>query len=298
MRILRTLLACSSAAVLTGGLTLAAGATSGLAATRGPAAAHPAHHPSARFLAEARAALIKYLGQHPLADRIQPGPQHRGLGKIASMDSYNWSGYVDQATNKLPAFSRVSGSWTQPAVTCSAEDTITSEWVGLDGWSTQTVEQAGTVGWCFEDTATYYSWWEMFPADTIQVGSSVQPGDAISAAVSRSGPATYTLSLTDATHPENSFTQNASCATACRDASAEWIAERPAFSIGLAPLANYGTWTLTNAEETYGGVPGNISSYPNYFPVDMQDATQTYDLSTPGALSGGNSFTTTWLNSY
>jgi hypothetical protein len=298
MRILRTLLACGSAAVLTGGLTLTAGATSGLAATRGPATAHPAHHLSARYLAEARAALVKYLGGHPLAERIQPGLRHRGSANTAGMDSYNWSGYVDQATNVRPAFSRVSGSWAQPAVTCTNEDTITSEWVGLDGWSTQTVEQAGTVGWCFLGTATYYSWWEMFPSNSIQVGSSVQPGDAISASVSRSGPATYTLSVADATHPANSFSQNASCATACQDASAEWIAERPAFSIGIAPLADYGTWTLTNAQETYRGVPGNISSYPNYFPVDMQDATQTYSLSTPGALSGGNSFTTTWLNSY
>ena len=298
MRILRTLVACGSAAVLTGGLTLAAGATSGLAATRAPAAAHPAHHLSARFLAEARAALVRYLGEHPLADRVQPGLQHRDTANTLGLDSYNWSGYVDQATNRLPAFSRVSGSWAMPTVTCTNEDTITSEWVGLDGWSTQTVEQAGTLGWCFQDTATYYSWWEMFPSSSIQVGASVQPGDAISASVSRSGPAAYTLSVTDTTHPANSFTQLASCATACRDASAEWIAERPGFSIGLAPLADYGTWTLANAQETYRGVTGNISSYPAHFPVNMQDATQTYNLSTPGALSGGNSFITTWHNSY
>jgi len=213
------------------------------------------------------------------------------------MDSYNWSGYVDQATNVLPAFSRVSGSWTTPTVTCSNEDTLASEWVGLDGWSSQTVEQAGTIGWCFQGVATYYTWWEMYPAGTVSVSAGLAPGDAISASVSRSG-ITYTLSVTDSTHPANSFTQTASCATRCLDSSAEWIAERPAFSIGLAPLADYGTWTLNNAQETYRGTPGTISSYPNYFPVVMQDATQTYALSTPGALSGGNSFTTTWNNSY
>ncbi len=294
MRIVRTLLACGSAAVLTGGLTLTAGATSGLAATRAPA--QPAHHLSARFLAEARSALVKYLGQHPLAVLVHPGQQHRA-GSPAPAGSYNWSGYVDQATNVLPAFSSVSGSWSTPTVTCTNEDTLAAEWVGLDGFSSQTVEQDGTVGWCFQDVATYFSWWEMYPSNSIQVGSSVQPGDTISASVSRRGTI-YTLALTDATHPLNSFTQHASCSVQCLDSSAEWIMERPAFSIGIAPLASYGTWTVNNAAETYRGVPGDISSYPNHFPVDMQDATQTYNLSTPGALSGGNSFTTTWLNSY
>jgi hypothetical protein len=299
MRILRTLLVCGSAAVLTGGLTLTAGVTSGLAATRGPAAAHPAHHLSARYLAEARAALVKYLGSHPLPDLVHPGQLHQSAANGAAVDSYNWSGYVDEATNAIPAFSRVSGSWTTPTVTCTSEDSITSEWVGLDGWGSSTVEQDGTLGWCFEGAPTYYTWWEMYPGGTVEVGSTLQPLDAITASVSRSGPATYTLALTDSTHPANSFTQNASCAVKCLDASAEWIAERPTFATtGIAPLADYGTWTVTNAQETYRGVAGNISSYPNYFPVDMQDSTDNYFLSTPGVLTGGNSFTATWHYRY
>ena len=118
-------------------------------------------------------------------------------------------------------------------MTCTAEDRITSDWVGLDGFSSSTVEQDGTVSQCFEDQAVYYTWYEMYPAGTIAVGTTVAPGDKISASVSRSGSA-YTLALTDSTHSANSFSKHATCATTtCLDTSAEWIAERPAYSIGI-----------------------------------------------------------------
>lgn len=299
MRMVRTLLTCGSAAVLAGGLALTAGAGSGLAATHSHAAQHSTHHLSAHYLAEARAALIKYLGSHPLPQLVHPGQKAPRSKNGPAMDSYNWSGYVDAATNAIPAYSSVSGSWTTPTVTCTAQDSITSEWVGLDGFGSSTVEQDGTLGWCFQGTATYYTWWEMYPAGTVSVGTTLAPGDAISASVSRRG-IIYRLAVTDTTHPANSFVQYANCSVKCLDASAEWIAERPSFATtGIAPLANYGTWTVTNAQETYRGTPGNISDAPSWFPVDMQDSTGTYNLSTPGGLTGGGSgFTTTWLNSY
>ena len=50
-------------------------------------------------------------------------------------------------------------------MTCNAEDQITSNWVGLDGFgnSPATVEQLGTISWCFQGTPTYFTWYEMFP---------------------------------------------------------------------------------------------------------------------------------------
>ena len=127
---------------------------------------------------------------------VAPGGPEVGTSRLAS---YNWSGYADvSATNQT--FTEVSGRWRTPRVVCSAEDTITSEWVGLDGFSSGTVEQAGTVGWCFRGTPTYFTWYEMYPAGTVEVGTSLRPGDKITATVSRRG-ASYTLALTDATRP-------------------------------------------------------------------------------------------------
>jgi peptidase A4-like protein len=281
---------------------VAAGATAVAAAAllaSGGAPAHQAYHqPSARFLAQARGALVRYLRHsHPTLMTAHPVGRH-GPRAVTLSASYNWSGYADEST-KSGTFTKAAGSWTTPAATCTAEDTITSEWVGLDGATSATVEQDGTLDWCFEGTPTYFTWYEMYPKGTIEVGSTLQPGDAITASVTRSGTS-YTLTLTDATNPANSFTEKASCpAATCLDTSAEWIAERSSFSIGIAPLADYGTWKLTGGTETAGGKAGTIGSYATVAEIEMVDATDTYVLSAPSPLtSAKKGFTTTWDNSY
>ena len=292
MRIRKARLASGMAAVTAAAALLASGGT--------PAhqAHHQAHHqPSARFLAQARIALARYL-RHDHPQLMPAHPLHRrGPSAVTLTASYNWSGYADTSGTD-GTFTKVAGSWTTPTVTCTPEDTITSEWVGLDGIGNKTVEQDGTVGWCYEGTATYYTWYEMAPAKTVEVGKALQPGDQITASVTRSGT-TYTLKLIDTTNPANGFTVKKTCATTtCLDTSAEWIAERPSFSIGMAPLADYGTWTLTGGTETAGGKTGTIGSYGTVDEIEMVDATDHYVLSMPSALTGNNSFTTTWENSY
>ena len=139
----------------------------------------------------------------------------------------------------------------------------------------------------------------MYPAGTVEVGTSLVPGDKITATVSRSGT-TYTLSLTDATDPANSFSTTATCALAtCLDSSVEWIAERPEFPIGITPLARYGHWSLGNATVTADGDPGSISSFPGIYQINMMDATDSYQLSAASPLAaGGTRFATRWRNSY
>src|SRR5260370_40769592 len=103
----------------------------------------------------------------------------------------------------------------------------------------------------------------MFPTGTglIRAGPTLKPGDKITASVTRSGT-NYTLKLTDATTPANSFTTKQTCpATKCPASSAEWIAERPGFGIGVAPLAHYNAFTLARGTQTSNGKPGTIGSF-------------------------------------
>jgi len=281
-----------------GSAALAAGATATTAAAGSRVVRPMAQRPPTRFLTEARDALVSYLrDNHPQVELVHPGQAHSRLAGTSVASSYNWSGYADSATTS-GTFTRVSGQWITPNVTCSSEDTITSEWVGIDGWDSGTVEQDGTLGWCFESKPTYFTWYEMYPAGTVEVGSTLRPGDKITATVSRSGTA-YKLGLTDWTHPADSFAKTATCAlTTCLDTSAEWVAERPAFSIGIAPLADYASWKLFGGTETASGKAGTISSYPTNIRTNMVDATDSYQLSSASALTGGTSFTTTWRNSY
>ncbi|HEY1617020.1 MAG TPA: G1 family glutamic endopeptidase [Streptosporangiaceae bacterium] len=242
---------------------------------------------------------MKYLSHgHPGAMFVHPAAAHAAVTNgTTKTGSFNWSGYATTSTTQQ-AYSRVSGKWVTPKISCpSKEDMLTSEWVGIDGFNTGTVEQDGSLDWCFRGKATYFTWYEMYPAGTIEVGRSLRPGDHITAVVSRSGTS-YTLKVTDSKHHGSSFTKHSSCAAAtCLDESAEWIAERPEFSIGMAPLGDFHSWTLTSGTQTRSGKYGKISEAGND-KIEMIDATDSYDLATTSSLSGGNKFKVSWHNSW
>lgn len=298
MHLLRnSLIACSAAAVLAAPAASIGPAVAAMAASPGSSGS-AYQQPSARFAAKARTALVRYLSHdHPGILPVHPQRLRQPPVGSANMLSYNWSGYA-VSNPAAGTFTSVGGRWKVPRVKCTPEDEVTSQWVGLDGFTSGTVEQAGTMGWCFLGVATYFTWYEMYPAGTVVVGQSVRPGDAITTSVTRSGTS-YTLSLTDSNHPTSSFTRRATCAAStCLATSAEWVAERPSFSIGISPLANFGRWSLSGATVTAAGKTTTIAGYPNRTLINMADATVTYLLSGISALSGGNSFTATWINSY
>jgi hypothetical protein len=298
MQVSRALLVGVSAAALGGGLVISTAVTS----TRSVPAGHAVTvhtHLTARFLSEARAALIKELRRPDTAQFVDGAPRAGTRADSTDVGSYNWDGYADVSTT-AGEFTKASGAWKVPAVTCTAEDRITADWVGLDGATTDTVEQDGTSSQCFEGKALYYSWYEMYPSGTVEVGDTVAAGDSISASVTRSGDS-YTLKLTDSTHTANSFTHKATCATTtCLDESAEWIVERPAYSTtGIVPEAQFKTVEFTGASVTAGGKTTTISGYSGTNDnITCVDSTDTYDIVTTSGLTGGNEFTSTWKNSY
>ena len=262
-------------------------------------AAHVTAASRAELSVKARIALTRYLSQgyQPRIKLAKPGGQNLNAGarNASAVQSFNWSGYADTST--AGAFTGVSASWRQPATFCSPEQRLTSYWVGLDGFDNGTVEQLGTLAWCFEGLPYYFSWWEMFPGGSVTVGATVRPGDLISASVKRSGT-NYTLTLNDFTTPGNSFSTVQSCTT-CENDSAEWIAERPAFPIGITPLTFFRSWNVRRGSQTSNGATGSIGSGPNATQITMIDATATYPLDSVSGLFGhGSKFVARWLNSY
>jgi hypothetical protein len=276
----RTLLACVPAL----GLVMAVGA--------GTASA-------ARTPANARAAAVRealehlMVGNHALNHLVG----HAVFVKpaLVKAKSTNWGGYADIATSST--YSKVTGSWTQPKATCGSATSLAAFWVGIDGYSSKSVEQEGTIIECISGVAHYATWWEMYPANAVQiVGTTVKPGDHITASTIRTGTS-YKLTVTDSTTPANSFTTTQTCAAAtCVDSSTEWIAEAPSGSSGLFPLAKFGTWTLKAATVTNGTKTGTIKTFPDS-QITMVTATppNTKVKAQPGALnSAGNSFKVTW----
>lgn len=252
----------------------------GLAMVTGTSSASAARTP-----ASTRAAAIAAL-EHLL--KGVHGTDHAVLGHPSK--SHNWSGYADTRAK----FSRVSGNWTEPAVRCGSGQALAAFWVGIDGFSNGTVEQDGTLAFCSGGKPSYYTWWEMFPRNSIQiVGSTVKPGDHITASVVRSGTR-YALNVTDSTRGGNNVRKTESCAaTRCADASAEWIAEAPTSNGSIVPLPNFRSWTVKSAAVAGGGKSGTIKSFA-HTGITMIDSTGKIKAH-PGPLNTkGNQFKVTW----
>jgi hypothetical protein len=75
--------------------------------------------------------------------------------------STNWAGYAVQTSGKKPSndvVTDVKGSWKVPTVTASTDGKAyySSIWVGIDGYSSSSVEQIGTEQDAKADGTTAY----------------------------------------------------------------------------------------------------------------------------------------------
>jgi Peptidase A4 family len=70
---------------------------------------------------------------------------------------------------------------------CSSQTQYASFWVGIDGYSTGTVEQIGTDSDCSNGSPSYYAWYEFYPKYPYIIPIQIKVGDIISAEVSYSG---------------------------------------------------------------------------------------------------------------
>lgn len=201
--------------------------------------------------------------------------------------STNWSGYATTGTT----YSSVVGSWTEPSASCSSGQTAYSSfWVGIDGDTTNSVEQTGTDADCSGGAPQYYAWYEMYPKYPVNLSYTVAPGDHMTASVTYGGSGSFTLKISDSTRGWSYSTKQKSSRAA--RGSAEWIAEAPSSSSGVLPLANFGTVNFSGC--TANGKA--ISSNPNVDEIVMVTSSGTVKAQ-PSGLSGGNAFSVTWKHS-
>ena len=183
---------------------------------------------------------------HPMIMSGAPGSAARpsaSTGTLNVIRSSNWSGYASHLPRR-GTFHSVSASWIQPRARCSrsaGKRQFAAFWAGLDGFNSKSVEQTGTDSDCNGTTPHYYGWFEMFPKAPVLFKNPLQPGDHISASVTFSGTAKYTLVLTDTTRrwTHTIVRRNATFARS----SAEVITEAPSSGAtgAVLPLANFGT---------------------------------------------------------
>jgi len=199
-------------------------------------------------------------------------------------DSMNWSGYA--ATTGT--YTSVSASWTEPSGMCGRGSQYSSFWVGLDGYSSGTVEQTGSDTDCSRGRAVYYAWYEMYPDPSVTYSETVQPGDQFNAAVTYRGSNTFSLFIQDTTQGW-SHTAIGTMAGAARS-SAEVIVEAPccSFSGSILPLADFGTVDVTGAMAN-GAALGHAGGLTQI----LMAARNGRD--TISSLRAGENFSATWL---
>ena len=236
------------------------------------------------FLSLASAATIPQL---TLAPRTHDG----------SFQSTNWSGYA--VTGPSGSVSDAKGSWTVPAIqgSCPSTNQYSSFWVGIDGFSSGTVEQTGTDSDCQNGAPTYYAWYEFYPHPAFLInGLTITPGDHITAEASFNGRS-FTVTITDTT-TSKSFSTSAKVHSAQRS-SAEWIAEAPSSSGGILPLADFGTVLFSACTAMVSGTSGTIGSFGSSVQVITMVSNSGAVKAQPSSLSGsgGDSFSVTWKSS-
>jgi len=219
----------------------------------------------------------------------------------ASATTNNWAGYV--VTGATGSVSDAKGSWIVPGqgMTCSQTSGYTLAWVGIDGWSSKTVEQVGTASNCVSGKAQYYAWYETYPSPLKKVSLVISPGQKVSAEVSYAS-GTFTMTIKDVTSGKSySTTTNAKGAS---ESSAEWIIEAPT-STGTTPLplSNFGTAYIgydntgiaSTGYATVAGKTGAIGSFSSLVQVTMVSSSTGTVKAQPSSLSSdATSFTVAW----
>jgi len=236
------------------------------------------------------------------AQTLSMTPEY-GINQLIKSDgatmSEVWSGYALSEPNH--SVTDVIGSWKVPSVTGS--NGISAFWVGIDGYTSPTVEQIGTTAEIVNGQAKYYAWYEWYPAGPQTITSvTVRPGDIMigTAQVTSTNPTTIEVSIYDVTNgDEQAHYTNSS--TTWDYNSAEWIAECPSGyylpNFGTVYFGQDYTSCIPSCEATVSGTSGYIGSfgsaveqitmYADYSPYPV--------MATPSALSSdGSSFSITW----
>jgi len=102
----------------------------------------------------------------------------------------NWAGAIVETSslqlNPPQPANSVFAEWVVPKINTNTKETGSQTvgfWVGLGGWNTGQVLQAGTAATLSGNSVTYWAWTEWFPAGYQVANLEIQAGDTVSVLV-------------------------------------------------------------------------------------------------------------------
>jgi Peptidase A4 family len=201
--------------------------------------------------------------------RFDPAAQHQS-------DDSNWGGYVTQGS-----FTRITGSWTEPHVVCRSDKDMFAPWVGLDGWGSPTVEQAGVQTDCSSGSPVNTAWYEMYPAQPVYWNDPVSEGDSMTATVTSDGSGGYSLTLTDNT---KGWTEHVDKTLQAGNVSAEAVIESPDQAYPELDSVRFSQVTVDGG--SMGAMAPEALTSGGYTPGPMQNDSFTLEPGNPSPQPG------------
>ena len=209
----------------------------------------------------------------------QHRPSKRGKIQDGTSTSTNWSGGVAPA----PAgdtFKWITGNWivpdpNQPPGLATGQWYYSSAWIGIDGWGSSDVLQAGTDSDVLVQNGVVHkhvaAWWEWYPDYSVAITNMpVTSGDYMNCLICVTSTTTATIYLTNvSTSTHASFQITIPRGATFKGNCAEWIVEAPTVNGGQTALADYGAtffdqsyaYTQKNVQVTVGA--GNTINMVN-----------------------------------
>jgi hypothetical protein len=161
-------------------------------------------------------------------------------------DSSNWSGYANlnglTSYNTKTSFYFIFSDFFIPAVTApsSSGSYYSSEWVGIDGFNSGDVLQAGIEANASGSSAGYNAWIEWYPYNESAISLPVGPGDDMFIEVwNTSSTVGYAYVENITTGSVQEYRLAPPSGTKLVGNSAEWVVEAPGVGGSQSSLADY-----------------------------------------------------------
>jgi hypothetical protein len=215
------------------------------------------------------------------------------------------------------AFTSVTATWRQPVAQCTASNpgAAVAFWVGLGGVKPDSagLEQVGTSSHCTATGATYGAWYEILPAQPVDLNLAVRPNDVITASVNVLDAGSSVLfQLKNRTLRKTVSTQVP--LTGAPDlSSADWVVEAPTRCAGVlclpVPLQQFAPVSFSRIAALGNGSGGTLTR-PDWSASSLQLVPSTVLIprsseippvaaaagALPASLTpGGTSFRVYWL---
>jgi hypothetical protein len=195
-----------------------------------------------------------------------------GSSGIFNDTSDNWSGAAHFPPSGMP-YGFVGGQWTVPSPNTKTDGNyFASEWVGIDGWNSKDVLQAGTeteiLKLSFLKATWIYTWWEWYPAGEVKISNlPVSTGDVMYCLICADKPDHATVNFSNQSQGVGTrFEVTPPSGWKLIGNVAEWIVERPTINKSVANLTDYAACYF---DECIAGGAGGVDNLNGAFLITM-----------------------------